>query len=47
MNIFSKTVHPEKLAADCLKQDNQHEPQLDKKLWADRVKQDKEAASIP
>jgi L-lactate dehydrogenase complex protein LldF len=47
MSIFSKTVHPEKLAADYLEQDNQHEPQLDKNLWADRVKRDKEAASIP
>src|ERR1700712_149518 len=47
MSIFSKTVHPEKLAADYLEQDNQHEPQLDRNLWADRVKRDKEAASIP
>ena len=45
MSIFSKTVHPEKLAADYLEQDNQHEPQLDKNLWADRVKRDKEAAA--
>jgi L-lactate dehydrogenase complex protein LldF len=47
MSIFNKTVHPEKLAADYLEQDNQHEPQLDKNLWADRTKRDKEAASIP
>src|ERR1700744_1367241 len=47
MSLFSKSVHPEKLAAGYLEQGNQHEPQLDKNLWAERVKRDQEAASIP
>ncbi len=40
-------VHPEKLAAEFLNKDKQHEPQHDEHLWTSRVKRDKEAASIP
>lgn len=43
----SKRIRPEKLAANYLYQDDIHQPQLDKKVWASRMKRDVAAAAVP